>query len=270
MGTPWIDDVALALRRLMDESQHPTHSELDDVRLLGMKIPQDKADGEKMTKPQRLRAAFDLADAHSETAVKQLVVLIVTEMRVQSVFDHASVRRAGLIEDLRRALAGAGAILHSDGTITAGNVGPEVSTGGRATIDRLQSQLRSGNLDAGAVLGTAKDLLEATAKHLLHEHDPTARPSDMPAIVTQAMRAADLSTRPGEIGGPDPRAVAEIRGLIVKSAEIVARQRNEGGDGHGHLELSAVTPELSTYIQHITLAAVGYLLSSVDGRSAGT
>lgn len=44
----------------------------------------------------------------------------------------------------------------------------------------------------------------------------------------------------------------------------VTSTRNTGGDGHGHLEPTDVSPELADYIRHLTLAAVAYLLAEVQ------
>lgn len=268
MTLPWINDVAHALRRLMEESWYPSQSGLDDIfRRREIDVPQFDERGESWNKVRRLRAAFDAAGAQGEVAVKWLVADIVEEMRFKDVFTSSDPTRLELIEKLRAALARAGATLDTDGRIQRRDPGPAVVAGGRETVDRLQAKLRRDDLDPGEILGTSKDLLEATAKHLLREHDPEARPGDMPGIVTQAMRAADLSTNAQEIDSPNAKAIAGLRNQVAKTAAAVAPLRNAGGDGHGHLEPTDVTPELADYIRHLTLAAVAYLLSSVDGRA---
>ncbi len=86
----------------------------------------------------------------------------------------------------------------------------------------------------------------------------------MPGVVGQAMRAAGLSTIPGEIDSTNAKAVAALRQQVIKTAEAVTSTRNTGGDGHGHLEPTDVSPELAYYIRHLTLAAVAYLLAEVQ------
>lgn len=268
---PWANDVAQTLRLLMENTWVPSHSGLDDIfARRGIESPRSDAQGTSVNKSRRLRAAFDAVGDEGEGAVKWLIHDIVEEMRYQNVFEHPDEKRLELVERLRQALAGAGATLTSDGRIEGGYVGPEVPAGGRTTVDRLQTKLRGGEQDPGSILGTSKDLLEATAKHLLHEHDPVATPGDMPGVVSQAMRAAKLSTKPSEIDSPNAKAIAGLRNQVVKTAEAVAPLRNKGGDGHGHLEPTDVTPELAEYIRHLTLAAVAYLLTAVDGRSGAS
>lgn len=271
MTPQWIHEVAFALRRLMERWQYPTHAGLDDIfRRRGIEAPRYPASGEEVAKTRRLRDAFDQAAERSENTVKWLINDVVDEMRFQNLFAHPGEERLELIENLRRELAAVGATLTPEGRIERGYLGPEIFAGDRPTVDRLQAKLRGSDLDPGAILGTAKDLLEATAKHLLREHAPDAQPADMPAVVTQAMRAAGLSPRAPEIDGPGGSSVAEIRQQVVKTAGIVAHYRNRGGDGHGHVELTDLSPQLADYIRHLTLAAVAYLLSSVDGRSSSS
>lgn len=268
MTLSWTNDVAHTLRRLMEKSWYPSQSGLDDIfRKRGIDVPQIDDRGESWNKVRRLRAAFDAATVQGEVAVKWLVVDIVEEMRFKDVFTSRDPTSLELIEELRVALAGAGANLDLEGRIHPRYAGPEVAAGERDTVDRLQKILRKDDLDPGSILGTAKDLLEATAKHLLREHDPEARPGDMPGIVTQAMSAAGLPTKPNEIDSPNAKAIAGLRNQVTKTAAAVAPLRNNGGDGHGHLEPTDVTPELADYIRHLTLAAALYLLSSVDGRT---
>ena len=89
----------------------------------------------------------------------------------------------------------------------------------------------------------------------------------MPGVVGQAMRAAGLSTIPGEIDSTNAKAVAALRQQVIKTAEAVTSTRNNGGDGHGHLEPTDVSPELANYIRHLTLAAVAYLLAEAQNTS---
>lgn len=267
MTPPWTFDTAHALRLLMEDSWYPSHTGLNDIfSRRGIDVPQVDERGESVNKARRLRAAFDAANAQGEGAVKWLVNEIVEEMRFHNVFTDSNPGRLELIEKLRIALAPAGATLEADGRIQSKFMGPYIVAGGRETVNRLQALLRRDDLDPGSILGTSKDLLEATAKHLLREHDPDARPGDMLGIVSQAMRAAGLATRPSEIASPNAKAIAGLREQVVKTAAAVAPLRNKGGDGHGHLEPTDVSPELADYIRHLTLAAVAYLLSSVDGR----
>ena len=75
----------------------------------------------------------------------------------------------------------------------------------------------------------------------------------------------DHLTRP--IDSTNAKAVAALRQQVIKTAEAVTSTRNTGGDGHGHLEPTDVSPELANYIRHLTLAAVAYLLAEAQNTS---
>ena len=268
MKTPWATDVALNLSRLMEKTWSPSHGGLDTIfGKLAINSPETDRQGSSINKVKRLRRAFDQADAHGEQAVVNLVKEIIEEMRFKGVFSSTDEQTQELVSALRASLAQAGARLTDEGRLEPLTLGPAIEAGGRETVDRLQSRLRDPLLDPGAILGTSKDLLEATAKHLLKEHSPEVRAGDMPGVVGQAMRAAGLSTIPGEIDSTNDKAVAALRQQVIKTAEAVTSTRNTGGDGHGHLEPTDVSPELANYIRHLTLAAVAYLLAEAQNTS---
>ena len=264
MRTPWVTDVALSLSRLMEQTWYPSHGGLDGIfSKLAIDAPKRDSQGVDVNKVKRLREAFVQADSHGESAAARLVSEIVAEMRFKGVFSSTDDQTQELVGGLRTSLARAGALLREDGRLESLALGPAIEAGGRQTIDRLQQRLRDPQLDPGAILGTSKDLLEATAKHLLKEHNPAVVAGDMPGVVGQAMRAAGLTTKPSEIDSTNAKAVAALRQQVIRTAEAVTKTRNTGGDGHGHLEPTDVSPELANYIRHLTLAAVTYLLDEV-------
>ena len=265
MKTPWATDVALNLSRLMEKTWYPSRGGLDAIfGKLAINSPETDRQGSSISKVTRLRRAFDQADARGEQAVVNLVKELIEEMRFKGVFSSTDEQTQELVSALRASLVQAGARLTDEGRLEPLTLGPAIEAGGRETVNRLQSRLRDPLLDPGAILGTSKDLLEATAKHLLKEHSPEVRAGDMPGVVGQAMRAAGLSTIPGEIDSTNAKAVAALRQQVIKTAEAVTSTRNTGGDGHGHLEPTDVSPELADYIRHLTLAAVAYLLAEVQ------
>lgn len=262
----WTRAVQRALVELMIASWHPSHHELDDaLAATEFESPSVDETGMSVSKPKRIRAAFLQADAQGKAAVDQVVIAIIQELPRRGVFDgpYESEQVPQLVDSLRELLAAGGLILAKDGSITRGAAHVEVDTGGRATVERLLTKLRDPSLDPGAVIGTSKDLLEATAKHLLHEFQPETRAGDMSGVVSQGMKAAGLSTQSPDIEGPDARGIAKARSLVYATAEAVTMLRNRAGDGHGHVELSSVSREMAEYIRHMTLAAVQFQLSSV-------
>jgi hypothetical protein len=139
----------------------------------------------------------------------------------------ASLRRDGYIVD------------PSTGRITS--AGPRFPTGSLANLkdpsairehlDRIQHAVVD---DPALAIGSAKELIESTAKVALSERGlPVKEKDDVPALVRQAQQALSLHTSASTPGpdGTDP--VKKILGAVSGIAIGVAELRNRAGTGHG-------------------------------------
>jgi hypothetical protein len=91
-------------------------------------------------------------------------------------------------------------------------------------------------LDANPVgiIGTAKELIEATAKTVLEQVGETYGSSeDMPALVKRAQTALGLHTSNIDRSIPRTHALAKILGGLAAIAVGVNEFRNANGSGHG-------------------------------------
>lgn len=89
--------------------------------------------------------------------------------------------------------------------------------------------------DPALAIGSAKELVESTAKVVLIERGmPVNEKDDLPALVSQAQRALGLHPS-GITAGPDgTEAVRKILGGVVSVTAGLAELRNRGyGTGHG-------------------------------------
>ncbi len=101
----------------------------------------------------------------------------------------------------------------------------------REHLDRIQ---RAAGDDPALAIGSAKDLIESTAKVVLTERGlPADEKADMPALINQAQRALGLhpSTATAGPDGSDP--VKKILGSVTGIAVGVNELRNHAGTGHG-------------------------------------
>jgi hypothetical protein len=121
-------------------------------------------------------------------------------------------------------------------------IGPQFSTGAlsrlrdpaaiREQLDRIQRALPD---DPALAVGSAKDLIESTAKVVLVERGLTLNErDDVPALVRKAQQALDLHPA-AHTPGPDGNdGVKKILGGVSNIAVGVAELRNRGyGTGHG-------------------------------------
>lgn len=138
--------------------------------------------------------------------------------------------------------------LHRDGYVTdseTGHImsaGPQFAAGSlaglkdasaiREQLDRIQRAIAD---DPALAVGSAKELIESTAKVVLSERDlPVSDKADLPELVRQAQQA--LGLHPGSAApGPDSTdAVKRILGGVSTIAAGLAELRNRGyGTGHG-------------------------------------
>ncbi len=133
--------------------------------------------------------------------------------------------------------------VREDGQIVSAGAAPGLPEGALAQLrdpaaiqEHLDRIRRSVDSDPALAVGSAKELIESTAKVVLLERGLTwdDRKDDMPALVSMAQKALLLHPS-GTTPGPDGSdAVRKILGGVAAIALGVAELRNRGyGTGHG-------------------------------------
>lgn len=145
-----------------------------------------------------------------------------------------------LFEKFRGALRRHGYELDDEGQIS--QVGPRVPqvplaavrdpAAIRDNLDRIQRAIVN---DPAQAVGSAKELIESTAKAVLVERGETFyERDDLPALVRQAQQALNLHPSSATPGPDGSDAVKKILGSVTGVAVGVAELRNRGyGTGHG-------------------------------------
>ena len=167
--------------------------------------------------------------------------------------DHSHVTRAlrviaRLIEDfddqysepLRKALRGDGCRIDEHGQITiAAAQLPRVPLDGlrdpAAILDNLDRIQRAIGDDPAQAVGSAKELIESTAKTVMIERgEPVNDKDDIAALIRKAQQALSLHPSAATPGPDGSDAVKRILGSVTGVAIGVAELRNRGyGTGHG-------------------------------------
>lgn len=144
---------------------------------------------------------------------------------------------------------------------------------GTALTEALRAYVTRINLnpdDAALQVGSAKDLDEASARHVLLEltgEYPTAgHASSFPVTLARAFTALGLAPPPSVQLDPDPhRAVQQSMFLL---GVAVNRLRNQVGTGHGRPDASSktapLTPAESRLVARASALLVGLLLDTLD------
>lgn len=224
-----------------------------------------KSAGKVVGKAKRIRAVLSWALEHSRASGERLASLLISNIRSEGGFRETSPNFVGheAIVGARQSFAEEGFDLGIDGTLQ-----PRVldSLTGKELTEALSAYVkraRKGSEDAALLAGTAKDLLEATAAHILTErfgHYPQS--ANFPTLLGQAFVEANLATpadKPQQGEAPQKR----FERALYEAACAVNLLRNKQGTGHGRPWLPTVTPvEASAAIEIMGIVA-DRLLSTI-------
>lgn len=247
---PLTDAVIVALARLVDDSQlsdkrEPTHYDLDmlfaQVNLTGGE--QLGLGGKPVGKAKRIRGALNWALVNNQKGGEAFVTALISNVQGKGGFRPQSTNYCGseAISNLVAVIANLGWDLSSDG-----NLAPRVleAMGGRQLTVALVAyadRARRGAMDGPLLAGTAKDLLEATAAHVLVEKwgsYPTH--SNFPTLLGQAFTALNLATPTDPPQEKEPVKKRVERAAYELGCALNAL-RNKEGTGHGRPWLDGIT-----------------------------
>jgi hypothetical protein len=271
---PLNDGIAFALSRAVDDSQatvkrDPSHSDLEFlVGKFKLTHYDPKASGSPVGKAKRVRSILTSAvENHPEEGARFVEGLIIN-IRTAGGFRTDSPNYIGeeAFTNLRDAFKSEGFDLASDGELR-----PAVLDGleGIALTEALKTYVRraqKGVEDAALLTGTSKDLLEATAAHVVKEKWPTtAIPHSFPALLGMAFTAVDLKTPQTPVVNGEPPQHRLQRGLY-DTACAINTLRNKQGTGHGRPWAATVTPEDARSAVQIMGAVAELLLRSLETK----
>ena len=248
MPAPLTDSVIFALARLVDDAQsdtrEPSHSDLEFQITRARLTPGDpKAQGQLVGKAKRIRGTLSWALESNPAGGEALVESLLAFLRASGGFRPTSSNYVGA-EPISNAIAA----FRTEGfTLTEdGELRPQLleNLTGAALSDALRAYVRrakQGANDAALLAGTSKDLLEATAAHILVERNGTyPQGANFEGLLGMAFVAMGLATpqhpiQPGEL----PQCKAE-RGMFALAVGVNA-MRNKLGTGHGRPWLPNIT-----------------------------
>ncbi|MDP9340551.1 MAG: abortive infection family protein [Actinomycetota bacterium] len=240
------DAIITAVARMVDDAQQerrvPAHSDLTFLlEQAGLK----EADlSTPAGKEKRIRHVLTWAMEHDMGRGEQLVARLVAMIRGFGGFRPDSPNYVGrdAIENARDAFTSEGLVLTGDGELhrrlLEGLDDPE-------TPRVLRSYIRRANRgadDAALVVGTSKDLLEATAAHVLLVRFGSYTYTNFPLLLGQAFVALGLAT--AQVA-PDPGEPPwhEVERRLFDLGCAVNRLRNKEGIGHGRPFLPSVSDQ---------------------------
>jgi hypothetical protein len=240
---PLTDSVITAVSRLLDDHKSPRDPSHSDLKTQIKRADLTHADPTTPCgKEKRIRAVLGWAIEHDERPGRRLVGLLISEIRGCGGFRADSENYVGAepIENARVAFRVEGFDLASDGVLLP--VAFDGLTGREATA-ALRSYARRAirGADDPLVVGTSKDLLEATAAHVVTERfGGYSHHDNFPTLLGQAFVALDLATS-AHAEQPDEPASRRVERSLYDLACAINGLRNRDGVGHGRPWLPLVT-----------------------------
>jgi len=271
MTAPLDDTIIIAMARLVDDAQSdrrdPSHSDLEhQIKKAGLAAGDPNASGgPPVGKAKRVRNTLGWALANDECAGQLFVDNLLALLRGCGGFRPTSPNYVGdsAIADAQAAFRPAGFQLSTDGHLLPLAL---ESLSGIALTEALEAYVRRarrGADDAALLTGTGKDLLEATAAHVLNErYGDYSASSNFPTLLGQAFLALDMTTSqsPAVAGEPPQRAVERA---MFDLACAINRLRNKEGTGHGRPWLPSVTDDQARAASYFMGAIAGALLAGL-------
>jgi len=253
---PLTDAIIVAISRLVDDSQsakkrEPTHSDIEfqiERAKLACADP-CKLNSRPIGKSKRVRGTLSWALSNDPSAGESLVVGLISTVQGYGGFRPTSANYCGAeaITNITNIFASQGWNLSPDGLLQ-----PQLldSLTGKALTSALRTyadRARRGALDSPLLAGTAKDLLEATAAHVLFQKwGNYSNTSNFPTLLGQAFTALGFATPSDkEIAGEAPHKRMERASYNLGCA--LNTLRNKEGTGHGRPWNSNITASQAKY-----------------------
>jgi hypothetical protein len=272
---PVTDTIAHALTQLVDDSKNngiyrePSHA---DIQFLAnqadLAVYDPRQSGQQVGKAKRVRAILYGPAELSSLAVSKFASGLLAKVRACGGFREASSNFVGreAIDNAKAAFDVEGFVLTNDGTLS-----PKVlsSLSGVALTEALTTYARraqKGAEDAALITGTGKDLMEATAAHVLQTiRGVYPRSANFESLLGMAFIALDLAV-PASPAQEGEQAVKSMERGLFSSALGVNRLRNKQGSGHGRPWLPTLAAEESRAAIEVVGTVSAYLLSKLCKR----
>ncbi|MGM0857680.1 MAG: abortive infection family protein [Pseudomonadota bacterium] len=274
MTVPITDLIVAAVSKMVDDSQvdgyrEPSHSDLEFyIGRAGLNHADPKSQGQTVGKAKRIRAVLSYAIDTEPEAGGKLVEALIAKIRASGGFRDSSENYIGssAIQQAVDAFASEGYALAQDGALSPKNLD---SLSGKELTEALRSYARraqKGAEDAALISGTSKDLLEATAAHVISvKYGSYPQQANFPALFGQAFVALGLATPEDQPSSSEaPERVLE-RGMY-QSAVGVNRLRNKEGTGHGRPWVSGISDMEASAAVEIAGTVAGYMLDKLNRR----
>ncbi|VVE80347.1 abortive infection family protein [Pandoraea sputorum] len=279
MLLPLNDAIVAVVCQLIDDStakraggdfREPTHSDIEFlVNKFGLAALDPKQQGQQVGKAKRVRAILHETMVGDEEAGARLVHSILIKVRACGGFRKGGDNYVGdeAIANAKSAFDSEGFWLAEDGTFGAkvldGLKGPELTAALRLYSIRAQR----GSEDAALLMGTGKDLMEATAAHVLTTiAGRYPEGANFKALLGMAFTSLGLAV-PEQAVEPGEAHAKELERGLFTAACGANKLRNKEGTGHGRPWTVNVGAAEAKAAIEVAGTVSAYLLDKLQARA---
>lgn len=199
---PVNDSIIIAVSRLVDDAQaetrEPSHSDLEfQIARASLTAGDPKAQGQTVGKAKRVRGTLSWALENAPDSAEVLVAALIALLRGKGGFRKGSPNYVGedAIADAIDAFRGEGYELSAEGELHPTNLDTLDGTPLSDALEAYVRRARRGSEDAALLVGVGKDLLEATAAHVISmRFGQYPQQANFPTLLGQAFIAVGMAT----------------------------------------------------------------------------
>ena len=270
---PVSDEVAATLGAFLTGGHGPRHTVL--TRVFGRtgyarSAPYDSGSTvQQPNKEDRVRSAVSAA-VREPARARELVDGLLAEYRAFGFFTaiddpQAESERKLKVSSARSAFARIDWELTESGELRPAGVGAVNAVEGRPAIEDQLDRLRRSTEDPALMLGTAKEMLESTAKYVLEAFSvPYSPATDFDELWFHARDRLGLHPRDVDAGVPGGKQVREILQASWSIARMSNVLRNLEGTGHGRTLPTGVSAEVAHLVVREACSVAQLVLATLD------
>jgi hypothetical protein len=262
-----VEVVAAMVDDAQVETRQPSHWDIEQQFRRSDLLEADPwKSGPQVGKRKRVQAVLNWALEYEAEKGEKLVGMIISLIRSKGGFRPDSQNFIGheIIKNAQDVFRSEGFDIHANGEVLQGLLD---NLGGVQLTEALRTYVRRarrGALDAALVTGTGKDLVEATAAHVLQERFGSySTPANFPTLLGQAYASLGLCFDREAAVSPQDR----VDSALCECACAVNGLRNKEGTGHGRPFLPGVTrAQARIAIEIMGVVSERLLLKATDDR----
>jgi hypothetical protein len=273
---PVNDAIVIAVSRLVDDAQtgtrEPSHSDIEFQIIRSFLTTGDpKSQGQTVGKAKRVRGTLSWALENAPDNAEVFVAALISMLRGKGGFRKGSPNYVGedAIADAIEAFRGEGFELSTEGELHPTSLD---TLDGAPLSDALEAYVRRarrGSEDAALLVGVGKDLLEATAAHVISTRfGQYPQQANFPTLLGQAFVAVGMAT-PLTPATPGEPPQCRLQRAMYEAGCAVNALRNKQGTGHGRPWLSTVSESDARAAIQLMGIIAGFLLGALKAQVGG-